>query len=435
MRLSNAESDVEAQRHVLGCSPRPSEACQSPLAGLPRQSPNVSAQAAAQQHALGCSPLPSEACQSPLAGLPRQRPTVVASAQAAAQAANQAKAAHAAETMTQHGVDAELAELNGPEPAGTKVPYAFPHPDAAKTARQTSINCSAVGGRFSIPHWMQVCKAMDSARRALTPLLPSFQRHRVPASQISVCLNDVAQCIAKESLPEVLRTVPCCKRTKEWLFLNSYTVLFRLTGLVDIPVFLGTLAKRLNPIRTAKAPIAVARVSSCEKWRPIAQLFTFTSFVYLNFFHYHVHAPITPTFRMCAHKASPRSSLVQAAASPSLPPLLSQRLLPPSPDLLLLPSWHRAPTTPPPHLCKQRLKPGTNKPPYRPRRAICRPFLPSLPMPPAIFLQLHESILPTPPINPSAHTPSSKMHSVQFSSTSRQHVFSAGGALAWGIRC
>ena len=235
----------------------------------------------AQQHVLGCSQRPaSEACQSPRAGLSRHRLPLTASAQEAALTAHQAKAAHAAENMTQESVDAELAKMNKFRSTDLDVQYPLSNPAVAapNNPRQTSINCSAVGGRFLIPHWKQVCKAIDNLHRPLTSLLPSFHRHRIPASWISVCLDNVAKCITSECIPEALRGVPWCKRTKEWLFLNSYTVFFKLNPLVDVPAFLRNLAKRRNPIRAAKAA-RVARVSKGEgaKWRPRVWLFTFIS--------------------------------------------------------------------------------------------------------------------------------------------------------------
>ena len=166
----------------------------------------------AQQHVLGCSQRPaSEACQSPRAGL--HCPPLTASAQAAAPAAHQAAAAHAAENMTQKSVDAELSKMNGLKSTDLSVPYVLPKPKPKTGPNtgnpcQTSINCSAVGGRFCIPHWKQVCKAMDNPHRPFTSLLPSFQRHRVPARRISACLDDLARCLTSDCIPEELRGVP-----------------------------------------------------------------------------------------------------------------------------------------------------------------------------------------------------------------------------------
>ena len=103
----------------------------------------------------------------------------------------------------------------------------------------TSITRTATGGKYSIRHWKSI---VDTVGKPDTDQLPTFKKYNVPQSEMKICLDNLGRCLSNESIPELLRDVPYKDRDRSWLFLNPYTVLFKIS-----PIFpMACLWKRLQ---------------------------------------------------------------------------------------------------------------------------------------------------------------------------------------------
>lgn len=115
----------------------------------------------------------------------------------------------------------------------------FSHPINMGTSALTS---TGVGGKYCTPHWRAIC---DNVGTNGTDQLPSFKEHDVPPMVKRECLDKLAQCMATECIPEgALRDVPPSQRDRSWLFLNPYTLLFKVSCLFPIPIIYKRLHKR-----------------------------------------------------------------------------------------------------------------------------------------------------------------------------------------------
>ena len=115
--------------------------------------------------------------------------------------------------------------------------------------QQTSVTRAAIGGKYSLPRWEELCKRICFPKC----LLPSFKRHGVHKSRIGDCLDSLAKCLGNECIPESLRHVHYSLRDREWLYLNPITTVFHANPLLPLPWFLKRLRMRQKALeRTAK---------------------------------------------------------------------------------------------------------------------------------------------------------------------------------------
>lgn len=122
------------------------------------------------------------------------------------------------------------------------------------------------GGPYELPSWSEIC---DSSRVNSLPLLSSFEKLGANGEVVMQCMDNLAQLLTMEVIPELLRHVSPELRDRRWLFLNPHTVIVYMHPKFALPECLDkALAlcnKRLITAHDLKLQLRQAKESQTLK--------------------------------------------------------------------------------------------------------------------------------------------------------------------------